>query len=226
MPYRRSSALIASGKHLQSDTYTTLGIILGLVLLYFIGLQWLDSAVALVFAFVIIMTGYKILRSSIAGIMDEADKQSLEDLVASLNRHREENWVDIHNLRIIMPWYLNIHKAHLEIDKIDKRVKERFGESVEMFVHTRTVFQRRFPEAAVGSFHGEENGAGIIFQIVKGNSSATRRRQRRMLSSDFVMIRVILFAKDIACGVVWNRSAHSRHLLPAKGGKDFDRQGN
>jgi hypothetical protein len=57
--------------------------------------------------------------------------------------------VDIHNLRIIkygsvlhldfhltVPWFLNVHEAHSEIDKIDKLVKEEFGESVEMFVHT------------------------------------------------------------------------------------------
>ncbi len=144
-----SLALIASGKHLQSDTYTTLGIIAGLILLKFTGWTWVDSVVALIFAFVIIFTGIKIVRSSIAGIMDEVDTELLDKVVASLNDHRQENWVDIHNLRIIkygsvlhldfhltVPWFLNVHEAHSEIDKIDKLVKEEFGESVEMFVHT------------------------------------------------------------------------------------------
>ena len=39
-----SLALMASGKHLQSDTYSTLGIIAGLALLYFTGYRWMDSA--------------------------------------------------------------------------------------------------------------------------------------------------------------------------------------
>ncbi|MCC6727004.1 MAG: cation transporter [Saprospiraceae bacterium] len=144
-----SLALIASGKHLQSDTYTTLGVIAGLILLKITGWSWVDSTVALVFAFIIIFTGVKIVRSSIAGIMDEVDAELLDKVVASLNEHREENWVDVHNLRIIkygsvlhldfhftVPWYLNVHEAHDEVDKIDKLVKDEFGESVEMFVHT------------------------------------------------------------------------------------------
>lgn len=144
-----SLALVASGKHLQSDTYTTIGIIAGLILLKLTGWLWVDSAVALIFAFVIIFTGYKILRSSVAGIMDEADKELIGEVVSYLNEHREVNWVDIHNLRIIkygsvlhldfhltLPWYFNLHEGHREMDKIDRLIKERFGESVEMFVHT------------------------------------------------------------------------------------------
>lgn len=144
-----SLALIASGKHLQSDTYSSLGIIAGLLLMRLTGWAWVDSVVALIFAFVIIFTGIKIVRSSVAGIMDEADSELLDKAVAMLNERREENWVDIHNLRIIkygsvlhldfhltVPWYLNVHEAHNEVDKIDKLVKEKFGESVEMFVHT------------------------------------------------------------------------------------------
>lgn len=144
-----SLALVASGKHLQSDTYTTIGIIAGLILLKFTGWLWVDSVVALLFAFVIIYTGYKILRSSVAGIMDEADKELIGEVVSYLNEHREVNWVDIHNLRIIkygsvlhldfhltLPWYFNLHEGHREMDKIDRLIKERFGESVEMFVHT------------------------------------------------------------------------------------------
>ena len=52
-----SLALIASGRHLQSDTYSTLGIIAGLILIYFTNILWLDSAIALFFAVVIIVTG-------------------------------------------------------------------------------------------------------------------------------------------------------------------------
>jgi cation diffusion facilitator family transporter len=144
-----SLALIASGKHLQSDTYSSLGIIAGLVLMRLTGWAWVDSVVALIFAFIIIYTGVKIVRSSVAGIMDEADSSLLDKAVATLNEHREANWVDIHNLRIIkygsvlhldfhltVPWFLNVHEAHVEVDKIDRLVKEKFGESVEMFVHT------------------------------------------------------------------------------------------
>lgn len=144
-----SLALISSGKHLQTDTWSTLGIVAGLILIRITKLVWLDSAVAIGFSIFIIFTGYKILRSSIAGIMDEADEELLKKMVQTLNENRQVNWIDLHNLRVIkygstihidchltVPWYLNVHEAHKEIDAVSDLVKNEFGESVEFFIHT------------------------------------------------------------------------------------------
>ena len=144
-----SPALIASGKHLQTDTYTTLAIIIGLLLISVTGYVWIDGAVAVGFGLFIIYTGYTILRISLAGIMDEADMVLLEKMVGVLGQARPENWVDLHNLRVIkygnvlhldchltVPWYLNVHQAHVEIDKLGKIIRTNFGESLEMFVHS------------------------------------------------------------------------------------------
>lgn len=144
-----SLALMASGRHLQTDTYSTLGIIAGLILLYFTHYNWIDSAVAIVFAVFIIFTGYRILRRSIAGIMDEADVKLLGQMVELLNANRRENWIDLHNLRVIkygsvlhvdchltVPWYLNVNDAHAEIDLLGLLIRNAFGESLELFVHT------------------------------------------------------------------------------------------
>jgi cation diffusion facilitator family transporter len=143
-----SLALIASGKHLKSDSYSTIGIIAGLILIYYTGYKWIDPAVAIIFGIIIIYTGYKILRRSIAGIMDEADIELLKRIVDLLNKNKRENWVDLHNLRVIkygsvlhidchltVPWYLNIHEAHAEVDALSSLVRNEFGESVELFVH-------------------------------------------------------------------------------------------
>ncbi|MBC7947654.1 MAG: cation transporter [Chitinophagaceae bacterium] len=143
-----SLALEASGKHLQTDTYSTIGIIAGLLLIILTGYQRFDSIVAAVFGCWIIITAYKIIRRSIAGIMDEADEKILGQMVELLNRSRRENWVDLHNLRVIkygsvlhldchltLPWYLNVQQAHEEVEALSAIVKEEFGESVEMFVH-------------------------------------------------------------------------------------------
>ena len=144
-----SLALIASGKHLLSDTYTTLGILAGLILLYLTGIKWLDSAVALLFSGVIFYTGFRIVRTSIAGIMDERDKDLLRKMIDALDQERSKNWIDIHNIRIIkygstlhmdchvtVPWYLNVHEAHDEIDKIAHLVRKEFGDAIELFVHS------------------------------------------------------------------------------------------
>lgn len=144
-----SLALVASGRHLQSDTISTIGIIAGLILLYFTGQTWIDGAVAILFGVFIVVTGYRIVRRSIAGIMDEVDEQLLSQMVEMLNANRRINWVDLHNLRVIkygsvlhidchltVPWYLNVHEAHEEIDALSVQVRNRFGESVELFVHS------------------------------------------------------------------------------------------
>lgn len=144
-----SLALIASGKHLQSDTYSTIGIIAGLMLLFLTRMVWLDSAVALVFAFPVLYTGYGIIRDSLKGILDEADEGLLERMADLLEANRSENWIDLHNMRIIkygstlhldchltVPYYLNVHEAHEEIDNLNKLVNENFGERIELFVHT------------------------------------------------------------------------------------------
>ncbi|MEJ7766893.1 MAG: cation diffusion facilitator family transporter [Chitinophagaceae bacterium] len=144
-----SLALIASGKHLKSDTYSTIGIVAGLVLIYYTGILIIDSIVAMIFGLIIIFTGYRITRSSIAGIMDEADKLLLTRMVALLNSNRRENWVDLHNLRVIkygsiihvdchltVPWYFNINQAHIEVEALSQLIRNEFGEAMELFVHS------------------------------------------------------------------------------------------
>lgn len=143
-----SIALISSGKHLQSDTYTTFGILAGLGLIYLTGILWIDSIAAILVSSFILYTSYKIIRSSIAGIMDESDKELLTRLVALLNKERPNNWIDLHNLRVIkygatlhldchltLPWYLNIYDAHKETNMLEELVQEEFGGSIELFVH-------------------------------------------------------------------------------------------
>lgn len=144
-----SLALIASGRHLQTDSYSTFGIIAGLVLIYFTGNEKIDSVVAVLFGLFALYTGYRIVRESIAGIMDEADLVLLKRMLNLLNANRRENWIDLHNLRIIkygailhmdchltVPWYLDVRQAHEEIDALSNLVRNEFGESVELFVHS------------------------------------------------------------------------------------------
>lgn len=144
-----SLALQASGKHLQTDTYSTIGIIAGLVIILVTRLLWLDKVIALGMSVLVIYNGYRIIRTSLAGIMDEADLQLLNNFIAVLNRNRRANWIDLHNLRVIkygallhidchltVPWYLNVHEAHKEIDALADLIKQEFGDAIELFVHT------------------------------------------------------------------------------------------
>ena len=144
-----SDALQASGKHLKSDTYSTVAIIFGLLLIYFTGIHQLDSIVAIIMSVVIMIIGYRIARKSVAGIMDEADEKILKKVIILLNDHRLPNWIDIHNLRVIkfgnvlhvdchmtVPWYLDVREAHAEIDKLRVLIQKEFGSAMEFFVHS------------------------------------------------------------------------------------------
>ena len=153
-----SMALHAGGKHLQSDTWSTLGIIVGLILIKYTGIALLDGVVSLIFATIILYTGYHILRGSIAGIMDEADMALLKNMIAWLGKCRQTNWIDLHNLRVIkyggllhvdchltVPWYINVNEAHLEIDALTTLIRAEFGESMEFFVHTDGCLESSCP---------------------------------------------------------------------------------
>lgn len=144
-----SLALIASGKHLHSDTYSTLGILAGLGLIYVTKIQWIDSVVAILFALFILFTGWRIIRSSVAGIMDETDEALVKELVRVLDENRSKNWVDLHNLRIIkygstlhvdchltVPWYLNVHEAHDEVERVANIARTKFDRTIELFIHS------------------------------------------------------------------------------------------
>lgn len=161
-----SIALQASGRHLQTDTWSTLGVVAGLILMYFTDLLWIDSVVAIILSVFIIYTSYKILRESIAGIMDEADEDLLEQMIDELNERRRENWVDLHNLRVIkygsrlhvdchltVPWYINVIEAHKEIDELSKTIEHRCGDSIELFVHSDGCSEFQCPICAKQHCH-------------------------------------------------------------------------
>ncbi|MCU7693442.1 cation diffusion facilitator family transporter [Haoranjiania flava] len=150
-----SVALQASGKHLQIDTYSTLGIVAGLVIILLTKSYVLDKIIAFAMGALIIYNGVKILRNAFSGIMDEADVQVLERVANVLNIHRKENWVDVHNLRVVkygglmhidchftLPWYMNLVEAHKEINAMQRLVETEFGDSIEFFIHTDDCRQK------------------------------------------------------------------------------------
>ena len=145
-----SMILVSAGKHLQTDAYSTVAIIIGLSLIYFTQNKWLwlDSVVALCFAVIIMVTGYKVLRRSISGIMDEMDMKLLKEVIDLLQEKREPQWVDLHNLRVIqygnlmhvdahmtLPWYYTVAQADKEIDELENLIRDHFNNQVELFIH-------------------------------------------------------------------------------------------
>lgn len=145
----RSPTMIASGKHLKTDGYTSAGMIIGLVVILWTGWNWIDSVIALGFGGFIGYVGIREIRKSFAGIMDEADFELLEELILEIDRNRNENWIDLHNFRaqkfgkrihidchLTLPYYLTVMEAHEEVKLMEDLVKRHYPHGVEMFVHT------------------------------------------------------------------------------------------
>lgn len=146
--YLRSATLEAAGRHLKTDAYNTLALIGGLLVVSLTYWLWLDAAVAMAFAIAILFTGYKVLRKSLSGIMDETDAALLQKVLDVLNDLRHADWIDLHNLRVMqygavlhldahmtLPYYLEVRDADREFHALESLMLEHFGTAVELFVH-------------------------------------------------------------------------------------------
>ncbi|MBP1630762.1 MAG: cation diffusion facilitator family transporter [Bacteroidetes bacterium] len=136
-----SMALVAGGKHLQSDTYSTIGLVLGLLLVKLTNLVILDSLLALLFGSIVIITGIRILRKTFANLVDENDKEELKLIAERISKHKDEDWIDIHNLRVIrygsslhidcdltLPFFYTIKQGHSATEKLKSALMEDFNE--------------------------------------------------------------------------------------------------
>lgn len=145
---QKSLPLVAAGKHLMSDSYSSVALIVGLVLVMLTDWLWLDSIIAICFSIFISYTGLQIIREAVAGIMDEADEDLLKEYIKVLNENRTQNIIDVHNIRFIkygsnlhldchltVPWYFNTREAHREYEHLRNVTHGYFDQPVELFVH-------------------------------------------------------------------------------------------
>jgi cation diffusion facilitator family transporter len=145
----KSLAILSTGKLFQIDFFTTASVAIGIILLLITHYEKIDAIIALLLGVYVIYDGYKIVRQSLAGIMDEADMVLLEEVIAEINLSRNSKWIDLHNLRVIkygallhidchltVPWFYNVNEAHDAVDDFTTLIKNKFGNSVEFYIHT------------------------------------------------------------------------------------------
>ena len=143
-----SLTLYADGKHLQTDAYTSAGLVVGLALIYLTGMAYLDSILSIGLGLFIIYSGYKLVRRSVSGLMDESDVATTEEVIATLNSCRKDSWIDMHNLRtqryggdihidchLTLPYYFDLNKVHEEVSEVDALMNSKVSSSVEFFIH-------------------------------------------------------------------------------------------
>ncbi|MEJ2614966.1 MAG: cation diffusion facilitator family transporter [Ignavibacteriaceae bacterium] len=108
-----SLTLIADGKHVLTDSYTSIGVIVGISLVMITKFQLLDPIFAIAIALNILVTGYKLMRRSIGGLMAETDKEILK-------------FIDFH---LILPYFFTIKESHTEEDEIQNLLEKNFPNS-------------------------------------------------------------------------------------------------
>lgn len=143
-----SPTLVGDGQHLYLDAVSTLVSCVALLLVVFTGNVLYDSLAALGLGVFIVVNGYRMVRRSVSGLMDEADTATVQHVVAELQEHREPAWIDVHNLRVVryganmhidchvtMPYYFSLEQTHDQVHRIEQLVDQEFDVQVEMFVH-------------------------------------------------------------------------------------------
>jgi cation diffusion facilitator family transporter len=143
-----SSLMLADGKHLITDTVSSIGLVLGLLLIYFTKINWIDYVITLIFGGFIIFTGVKLVRESITNLLDKADEGKLKHLVELLDKNRREKWIDVHNLRVLkygshlhvdchitLPWYNTLEESHTEVNAVENLVRKNMEQEIELFIH-------------------------------------------------------------------------------------------
>ncbi|MFN8346430.1 MAG: cation diffusion facilitator family transporter [Spirosomataceae bacterium] len=143
-----SEALIADGKHLITDSISSILILVGLGLLIITGWQWIDSASSLVLSLVIFYNGFKLIRRSIAALMDETDPEIFDFAVNILKEQKRSYWIDIHNMRIqkygsdlhidchlTLPYYWDLRQVHEAVHEFEETFESNHPGHVELFIH-------------------------------------------------------------------------------------------
>ena len=82
----RSRAIEADGHHVLSDFWTTVGLALGLLIVRFTGLHWVDPLLAIGVSVLLASTGFRLVRTSSQALLDQEDPELLARLVEVLNR--------------------------------------------------------------------------------------------------------------------------------------------
>jgi len=144
----RSLVLAADGKHVLTDSYTSIGVLIGVLLVWITGIEILDPLFAIAVALNIMYTGYKLVRESVEGLMNIADPDTLERTVKVMNRIRTPEMIDMHRLRawragerrfidfhLTLPYYLQLQRTHTIQDEVHRAICGEFDDQAEVMLH-------------------------------------------------------------------------------------------
>ncbi|SFL83074.1 cation diffusion facilitator family transporter [Pelosinus propionicus] len=141
-----SHALEADGLHLRADIWTSVGVLVGLVVIHVTGLAWLDPVIAIIVAGIVFKAGYGMTKKSLYELTDISlpahEEQLIVDIIKShkevisfhqLRTRRSGSWrlIDMH---LILYKDMHLNKAHDICDQIEAEIKQMLG-SCDVVIH-------------------------------------------------------------------------------------------
>jgi cation diffusion facilitator family transporter len=144
----RSLVLVADGRHILTDVYTSGGVFIGLVLVHFTAWYSLDGVVACVVGVNIVIAGAKLVREAFGGLMDTSDPALLDEISSLLALNRKTIWIDVHRLRawrsgrrvhvdfhLILPRDMPLEEGHGEVKDLEAIFDRHFGGLADVLIH-------------------------------------------------------------------------------------------
>jgi cation diffusion facilitator family transporter len=151
----RSAALVADGKHLLVDVVTSLGVLVGVVLVVLTGIEVLDAAIAALVALHVLRSGWGVIRESTSGLLDEsapADQLTRIREVISLN---SGDAIETHDLRtrhagrrtfiefhLVVPGSMSVDRSHEICDRLESALQKAL-EGAVVTIHVEPDHEAR-----------------------------------------------------------------------------------
>jgi cation diffusion facilitator family transporter len=133
----RSPALVADGYHLLSDVISSVGVTLGVLLAIVTGWSILDPALAALVALNILWSGWKVMKASLSGLLDEAVPDETIQIIRQVISAQAEGAIEAHDLRtrhagpvtfiefhLVVDGGTTVSKSHDICDRIEHALKE------------------------------------------------------------------------------------------------------
>jgi cation diffusion facilitator family transporter len=149
-----SIVLEADGRHLLTDVWTTVAVVVGLGLVWLTDQVWLDAVMGLLVSANIVWTGFDLLRQSFNGLMDHALPDGEQANVRAAIERKLEPGMDYHALRtrqagsrrfadfhLLVPGGFSVRRAH----ELTKRLEDAIGSAlpgIEVTVHVEPIEDR------------------------------------------------------------------------------------
>jgi cation diffusion facilitator family transporter len=144
-----SAAIEADGQHVLSDFYTSLGVAVGLLAVRWTGEAWLDPLAAAAMGGLLLVTGFRLVRRAIGGLLDEEDPVLLRQLVALLAPRVRDGIIRVHNLRairsgafrhvtahLVVPEFWTVEKAHDAAEALARQLERDLPGDAGVDFHT------------------------------------------------------------------------------------------